>query len=123
MDRHSTHSMRSRDGPPGSASRACRLEPGMRAYSISRGERTARLTAKTSSRHDLTLTKLSTHLEGQLVAVHPAYDVAFRRILSVLAFVQLASIRLWVRVIEYTARRGTKTSRLSALFFRRLRGQ
>src|SRR5262249_1877094 len=42
-----------------------------------------------------------------------------------LAFVQLASIRLWVRVIEYTARRGlrTKTSRLSALFFRRLRGQ
>lgn len=27
--------------------------------------------------HGLTLTELSTHLQGQLVAVHPAYDVAF----------------------------------------------
>lgn len=28
-------------------------------------------------RHGLVLTELSTHLQGQLVAVHPAYDVAF----------------------------------------------
>ncbi len=27
--------------------------------------------------HDLELTELSTHLQGQLVAVHPAYDIAF----------------------------------------------
>src|SRR5690348_7297188 len=27
--------------------------------------------------HGLTITELSTHLQGQLVAVHPAYDVAF----------------------------------------------
>ncbi|MBV9182072.1 MAG: sugar phosphate isomerase/epimerase [Acidobacteria bacterium] len=27
--------------------------------------------------HGLTVTELSTHLQGQLVAVHPAYDVAF----------------------------------------------
>src|SRR5712664_353637 len=29
------------------------------------------------SRHRLVLTELSTHLQGQLVAVHPAYDIAF----------------------------------------------
>jgi sugar phosphate isomerase/epimerase len=29
------------------------------------------------SRHRLELTELSTHLQGQLVAVHPAYDIAF----------------------------------------------
>jgi sugar phosphate isomerase/epimerase len=27
--------------------------------------------------HDLAITELSTHLQGQLVAVHPAYDIAF----------------------------------------------
>ncbi len=31
----------------------------------------------TLSRHGLHLTELSTHLQGQLVAVHPAYDIAF----------------------------------------------
>ena len=31
----------------------------------------------TLDRHGLVLTELSTHLQGQLVAVHPAYDVAF----------------------------------------------
>ena len=31
----------------------------------------------TLDRHGLALTELSTHLQGQLVAVHPAYDVAF----------------------------------------------
>lgn len=31
----------------------------------------------TLSRHRLALTELSTHLQGQLVAVHPAYDIAF----------------------------------------------
>ena len=29
------------------------------------------------SKHNLELTELSTHLQGQLVAVHPAYDIAF----------------------------------------------
>src|SRR6202035_3587912 len=31
----------------------------------------------TLAKHGLTLTELSTHLQGQLVAVHPAYDLAF----------------------------------------------
>lgn len=31
----------------------------------------------TLDRHGMVLTELSTHLQGQLVAVHPAYDVAF----------------------------------------------
>jgi sugar phosphate isomerase/epimerase len=31
----------------------------------------------TLARHGLTLSDLSTHLQGQLVAVHPAYDIAF----------------------------------------------
>jgi sugar phosphate isomerase/epimerase len=31
----------------------------------------------TLARHDLEPTELSTHLQGQLVAVHPAYDLAF----------------------------------------------
>ena len=31
----------------------------------------------TLSNHGLSLTELSTHLQGQLVAVHPAYDIAF----------------------------------------------
>src|SRR6266853_282003 len=33
--------------------------------------------AGTLSRDGLHLTELSTHLQGQLVAVHPAYDIAF----------------------------------------------
>ena len=32
---------------------------------------------ETLAKHGLTLTELSTHLQGQLVAVHPAYDLAF----------------------------------------------
>ena len=31
----------------------------------------------TLAHHGLELTELSTHLQGQLVAVHPAYDLAF----------------------------------------------
>ncbi|MGQ3030816.1 MAG: sugar phosphate isomerase/epimerase, partial [Ferrovibrionaceae bacterium] len=31
----------------------------------------------TLARHGLEVTELSTHLQGQLVAVHPAYDLAF----------------------------------------------
>ncbi|MBV9705695.1 MAG: TIM barrel protein, partial [Methylobacteriaceae bacterium] len=30
-----------------------------------------------ANRHGITITELSTHLQGQLVAVHPAYDEAF----------------------------------------------
>ena len=30
-----------------------------------------------AARHGLSITELSTHLQGQLVAVHPAYDTAF----------------------------------------------
>jgi sugar phosphate isomerase/epimerase len=33
--------------------------------------------AGTARRHGLTITELSTHLQGQLVAVHPAFDEAF----------------------------------------------
>lgn len=32
---------------------------------------------ETLAKHGLTISELSTHLEGQLVAVHPAYDLAF----------------------------------------------
>jgi len=31
----------------------------------------------TAAGHGLEITELSTHLQGQLVAVHPAYDLAF----------------------------------------------
>lgn len=31
----------------------------------------------TAAKHGITITELSTHLQGQLVAVHPAYDAAF----------------------------------------------
>ena len=31
----------------------------------------------TAAEHGLAVTELSTHLQGQLVAVHPAYDAAF----------------------------------------------
>ena len=31
----------------------------------------------TAAKHGLAITELSTHLQGQLVAVHPAYDDAF----------------------------------------------
>ena len=31
----------------------------------------------TAAQHGITITELSTHLQGQLVAVHPAYDVMF----------------------------------------------
>ena len=31
----------------------------------------------TAAKHGLAITELSTHLQGQLVAVHPAYDEAF----------------------------------------------
>ena len=30
-----------------------------------------------AAKHDIVITELSTHLQGQLVAVHPAYDAAF----------------------------------------------
>ena len=33
--------------------------------------------AGVAHRHGLSITELSTHLQGQLVAVHPAYDEAF----------------------------------------------
>src|ERR1700689_3954849 len=33
--------------------------------------------AGTAKKHGLAITELSTHLQGQLVAVHPAYDAAF----------------------------------------------
>lgn len=33
--------------------------------------------AGTAAKHGLAVTELSTHLQGQLVAVHPAYDAAF----------------------------------------------
>jgi sugar phosphate isomerase/epimerase len=33
--------------------------------------------AGTAAKHGLAITELSTHLQGQLVAVHPAYDAAF----------------------------------------------
>lgn len=33
--------------------------------------------AGTAAKHGLAITELSTHLQGQLVAVHPAYDTAF----------------------------------------------
>src|SRR6266852_3436440 len=33
-----------------------------------------------AAQHGLVITELSTHLQGQLVAVHPAYDAAFNGI-------------------------------------------
>ncbi len=52
-----------------------------RRFLMSSGRRRARPTATRSAaspaEHGLVISELSTHLEGQLVAVHPAYDAAF----------------------------------------------
>ena len=69
------------NGRPISATRACRSRPGTAGCSISIEPPTARPIATRSRapwrRPALQLTELSTHLQGQLVAVHPAYDEAF----------------------------------------------
>ena len=79
--RHSTRGTRSRSGPPGLATSACRCRPG-----------TARLIdlKKAASSQDycdefvgvarangVEVTELSIHLQGQLIAVHPTYDAMF----------------------------------------------
>ena len=72
---------RSAAGPRRSATRACRSRPGTAGCSTSR----RRPTAKTycdevkgiAREHGVEITELSTHLQGQLVAVHPAYDDGF----------------------------------------------
>ena len=73
--------MRSRAGPPGSDTRVSRFRPGTHACSISASAANSKAYCDdihgTLAKYGLTLTELSTHLQGQLVAVHPAYDVAF----------------------------------------------
>ncbi len=61
--------------------RHCRSPATTRRFLMSSGRRRARPTATRSAaspaEHGLVISELSTHLEGQLVAVHPAYDAAF----------------------------------------------
>ena len=69
------------NGPLASATRACRSRPGTRRLF----DLTKAATSKTycdevngiAPKHGVAITELSTHLQGQLVAVHPAYDEAF----------------------------------------------
>ena len=79
--RRSTPGTRSRAGPPTAATRACRCRAGTGGCSISRRPPHRRPTATRSrasrARDGIEITELSTHLQGQLVAVHPAYDEAF----------------------------------------------
>ena len=73
-------SMPSAAGRRGSATRACRFRPGIHACSTSTRRPTPGLLRRGHRRgrsHGLAITELSTHLQGQLVAVHPAYDEAF----------------------------------------------
>ncbi|KQM18250.1 sugar phosphate isomerase/epimerase family protein [Novosphingobium sp. Leaf2] len=59
----------------------------------------------TLSRHGLALTELSSHLQGQLVAVHPAYDAAFDAFAPVEVHGNPAARQQWaVRQLELTAR-------------------
>ena len=70
-----------RAGPPAWATRACRSRAGTAACSTWKRRPRARPTATRSrARWPSTaceITELSTHLQGQLVAVHPAYDAGF----------------------------------------------
>ena len=70
------------NGPPGSATRACRCRAGTAGCSISKKAAESKTycdEVKGDRRRSTAsqITELSTHLQGQLVAVHPAYDEAF----------------------------------------------
>jgi len=61
--------------------------------------------AGTLSRHALQLTELSTHLQGQLVAVHPAYDIAFDGFAPDSVKGNPRARRAWaIRQLEYAAK-------------------
>ncbi len=79
MPRRSIPSPRSANGLRRSATRVCRSRPGTRACSISTRRRTRRpIATRSAARRRVTVSRSpnsSTHLQGQLVAVHPAYDV------------------------------------------------
>ena len=63
------------------ATRACRFPPGTAACLICKRAAESKTycddVLDTLTTHGLHLTELSTHLQGQLVAVHPAYDLMF----------------------------------------------
>ena len=78
--RRSTRSTGSASGQPRSATRACRSRPGTAACSTSKAASSKTYCdeiAGVRRSHGLEITELSTHLQGQLVAVNPAYDDAF----------------------------------------------
>ena len=69
-------------GPPALATRACRSRAGTPACSTCKTRRREQDLLRRSQRHAgrstaSQITELSTHLQGQLVAVHPAYDAGF----------------------------------------------
>jgi len=80
----STRSTRSANGRPRWATRACRSPPGTGACfdlkKASDSKDYADEVKGVAASHGLEITELSTHLQGQLVAVHPAYDAAFGRL-------------------------------------------
>ena len=79
--RPSTRGTRSANGPARSATRACRSRPGTGGCSTSPRRRQSKTYCDEvrgiARRHGVEITELSTHLQGQLVAVHPAFDEAF----------------------------------------------
>ncbi len=80
MKRRSTHGMASPNGPP---KRLCRGagshmgEPADRSEKASESKDYCDEFAGVARQNGVEVTELSTHLQGQLVAVHPAYDEAF----------------------------------------------
>ena len=81
MRRRSIRSTGSADGRPRLATRASRFRRGTGGSSTlprPRGRKTyCDEVAGIAKSHGLTITELATHLQGQLVAVNPAYDEAF----------------------------------------------
>ena len=79
--RRSIRSTRSAAGPPARLQGRADPDLGRAAVRPREGRRVARPIATRSRasprQHGVEITELSTHLQGQLVAVHPAYDEAF----------------------------------------------
>jgi hypothetical protein len=81
MKRRSIPGTRSRSGPPIAATRGCRCQAGTAGCSIWKKPPASKdycdEFAGVARENGVEVTELSTHLQGQLVAVHPAYDEAF----------------------------------------------
>ena len=63
-----------------SATRACRSRPGRALFDLEKAAESQTYATRSRAccaQNGVEVTELSTHLQGQLVAVHPAYDTLF----------------------------------------------